>query len=368
MITNEKRDLILKGITQFTDSDLSFKEIERFDKTKKNDLIPNFAKNPELISKTIIEILYLYEKASSRSFVGDAFQFYHFFNQMLYLAISLFTIREKPHSCWENPENPLKMLDNDIENKYLENLFPIVGKENPNLNKRNFVDWVVDLFDSLEETYGPSVLPLKLDNIEKYLQGVYFRDYLRNFRHVALTKNLFRSPDPRAYSDEGDFLEEFLIKNEISLIIDLREEETIPVSETFEKIVKKLNITVKIVNFTSLDDGKRIGPGYVKKAELLRHSVKELSLLFLKIEGAMLFHCASGKDRTGIMAALFQLLNGVSNEEITLEYTKSGLDCRPIRIIEVYDFIQKFGGIIKYLESCDLSRDQINAIKEKTCV
>ncbi len=40
-------------------------------------------------------------------------------------------------------------------------------------------------------------------------------------------------------------------------------------------------------------------------------------------DGAILFHCSSGKDRTGVLAALVQKLLGVDDEEIWAEYLRS---------------------------------------------
>lgn len=45
--------------------------------------------------------------------------------------------------------------------------------------------------------------------------------------------------------------------------------------------------------------------------------------LMEKDDGAILFHCSSGKDRTGVLAALIQKLLGISDEEIIKDYLAS---------------------------------------------
>ncbi|MDD6717716.1 MAG: tyrosine-protein phosphatase, partial [bacterium] len=40
-------------------------------------------------------------------------------------------------------------------------------------------------------------------------------------------------------------------------------------------------------------------------------------------QGAVVFHCTAGKDRTGVLAAVLLLLLGVSEEDITADYEVS---------------------------------------------
>jgi len=50
-------------------------------------------------------------------------------------------------------------------------------------------------------------------------------------------------------------------------------------------------------------------------------SVKNIFDVFAKENGAVLFHCFAGKDRTGVVAALLLLLVGVSDTDIIADYT-----------------------------------------------
>ena len=47
-------------------------------------------------------------------------------------------------------------------------------------------------------------------------------------------------------------------------------------------------------------------------------------------EGAVLFHCAAGKDRTGLIAALLLLVAGVDQEDIVADYALTGSLIEPL--------------------------------------
>lgn len=49
-------------------------------------------------------------------------------------------------------------------------------------------------------------------------------------------------------------------------------------------------------------------------------ALKRILSIMTQEEGAILFHCSSGKDRTGVLAALLQKLLGIKDDEIMKEY------------------------------------------------
>ncbi|MCQ2505178.1 MAG: tyrosine-protein phosphatase [Saccharofermentans sp.] len=57
--------------------------------------------------------------------------------------------------------------------------------------------------------------------------------------------------------------------------------------------------------------------------ELGDRIVKIMNILRTHTDGICLFHCAHGKDRTGVIAALLYLLAGASREDIILNYKVS---------------------------------------------
>ncbi len=80
----------------------------------------------------------------------------------------------------------------------------------------------------------------------------------------------------------------------------------------------------------------------------------------------LLFHCAAGKDRSGILAALLLSLLGVERETIMDEYMLSGEVCEtlyPEAMRSLLDTIEGAGGIETYLQSIGIEADTQAAIQ-----
>ena len=73
-----------------------------------------------------------------------------------------------------------------------------------------------------------------------------------------------------------------------------------------------------------------LGDYYVIIAEQMADRLVEIMRILLNGEGITLFHCAHGKDRTGVVAALLYLISGASHEDIVLNYKVS------------YDYLKDF--------------------------
>jgi protein-tyrosine phosphatase len=110
-------------------------------------------------------------------------------------------------------------------------------------------------------------------------------------------------------------------------------------------------------------------------------------------EGGVLFHCAAGKDRTGVAAALLLQVAGVANDDIVEDYSRSAELLRPAfaewepRMAErgvskehvekllasdapdmaaTLEFIGlRWGHAEGYLESIGVSRSDISAVRER---
>lgn len=125
---------------------------------------------------------------------------------------------------------------------------------------------------------------------------------------------------------------------------------------------------------------------------LLEHSRKQYARvfrLFLENEGASLFHCTAGKDRTGVVAMLLLRLAGVDEGLVAADYAASEQHLRPLfeqqreqvrRMgIDAPDYIfqspaeemkkvlaylqQVYGGAEEYLRCCGLSAGETTALK-----
>ena len=56
-----------------------------------------------------------------------------------------------------------------------------------------------------------------------------------------------------------------------------------------------------------------------------KEALRKIFQLISENDGTTLFHCSSGKDRTGIMAALFMYALGCSTEDIINDYNASAI-------------------------------------------
>lgn len=59
--------------------------------------------------------------------------------------------------------------------------------------------------------------------------------------------------------------------------------------------------------------------GYLRIAE--HSNIPQVFRVLANADGAVIFHCFAGKDRTGVVAALLLMLAGVSDEDVIADYT-----------------------------------------------
>lgn len=182
----------------------------------------------------------------------------------------------------------------------------------------------------------------------------------------------------------------------IRCIIDLRtawEVKAEPDPFSQEDGVSMYNISL----IDNLFSGEEANPD-MSLAKLYRHlvdnkkeSLKEIFSIFSRHlkEGACLFHCTAGKDRTGIVAALLLLLAGVSDEDIIENYAATATLMRESFAIRMQSFKDKgqdvapaffsssgrnieeftnhintvYGGVAGYLSNIGLAAGDIDDIK-----
>ncbi len=329
--------------------------------THQPELPPRVRDDGLVLSDFIHTILLRFETASVANYLGDVFLFYKFFTDMLMKAISLHArVRGNPE--WQNPPNYINQIDNEIERKFLGGLFPEINQEIANRNKLDFIDWFSDVLDELGDKRYYGEKPLKITQIKEYLRAIYRRDYLVNFRAVMHLNGVYRSPNPARFTSETDLLERYFAEHDITLIIDLRGDQEAQRSPYISDLLKKHQINAIIVDFNEPSSNEILGSGYKKKTHFLKNEVKNVFRAILENPGATLFHCVSGKDRTGVIAALLQKLVGVANPDILAEYQRSGLDTHPDKLQDMLQYVEEKGGINRYLELCGLSRPDQEAL------
>lgn len=131
-----------------------------------------------------------------------------------------------------------------------------------------------------------------------------------------------------------------------------------------------------------------LGDFYVIALEELKNQIAEIMRICINAKGTVLFHCAHGKDRTGITAAILYLLAGASREDIIHNYEMSYIYAKDFldEIIATREECLKHtlrsdainmeimlnhidssydGDIVKYLLSTGLTNAEIQELKNK---
>jgi protein-tyrosine phosphatase len=124
--------------------------------------------------------------------------------------------------------------------------------------------------------------------------------------------------------------------------------------------------------------------------EQLGDKVAQVMRILLNAEGLTLYHCAHGKDRTGVISAILYLIAGADREDIVTNYKvsydyledflKPLIDAAPddmkhtlrsdeinIRIFLKYIDDKWDGKVENYLISNGMTESEINALRDK-CV
>ena len=104
---------------------------------------------------------------------------------------------------------------------------------------------------------------------------------------------------------------------------------------------------------------------YIYCAKNISNQLYTLFSMINPVEDKILIHCHSGKDRTGCVIALFELLAGVEKEVIYEDYLKSKQDTQLYKIDLFLNMVMRFGSIDKYLISCGVSKECINTWKKE---
>ena len=133
-----------------------------------------------------------------------------------------------------------------------------------------------------------------------------------------------------------------------------------------------------------------LGDAYIKSLEQ-KDVVKNIFGTIASIDdGALLFHCTNGKDRTGIVSALLLGLCGVSNEDIISNYSltyelikdsdavKNGIEKYGTDVIfkSYPEYMNKllvhindnYSDIENYLIECGISKENIDKIRDRFIV
>jgi protein-tyrosine phosphatase len=210
-------------------------------------------------------------------------------------------------------------------------------------------------------------------------------------------KRLLRSDDLDRLAPEA---QKFLIEYGVRTVIDLRDPSE--AEDAPDVFAVSAQATYVLRPFFD-DEGLQAGPAslevskgarYLRQLELYAHNVAEIFRAIVQAEGGVtLFHCAAGKDRTGLVAALLLALAGVPDAVIDADYAVSfellaeriadlraeairqGQDmqlfeqraaCLPASMQEVLDGLRaRYGGAEGYLRQVGVSQTEIAALRAR---
>jgi len=150
------------------------------------------------------------------------------------------------------------------------------------------------------------------------------------------------------------------------------------------------------VNVAIVDDAnmRRLGEAadmferYLMMLERRSEAFRDVFNAVAEADGAVLFHCFAGKDRTGLVAAMLLSLAGVPDEHIGADFAETDvqlaakydrwiseaaperkesmrdeLRCPPERILGVLDHLRRnWGGVAGYLEAAGVPAASIDQV------
>lgn len=204
--------------------------------------------------------------------------------------------------------------------------------------------------------------------------------YFAGDGYMTKWKVIIRSDVP-AFLSERDI--NLLREYNLRLVIDLRAPDQINLKSSALMDVSGIEYTK-----CSFKNGNRT-PKYKKDVinifkELLSDygNIAKIMRLIIRTDGAVLFHCTAGKDRTGVIIALLLSPAGVSKEDIVADYSMSYSYIRPIiRDIkkatsglpewygvtypEIMEAVLEYiGNSFDYLLNCGLTEEEIVKLKK----
>lgn len=305
------------------------------------------------IKRRVSSILHKFELAAVAHHQSDYLGFYSIHYPLLVETIHLQGILEGKAVANGSMKHLLNAVMNEPEQQYFTKHLLDAGFGDANEIRQYFMDWFFSLVEDIQDKFGTDALPAPVQDIVHFCEHVHDVYYLRNFRPVQGTSKVFRSLAPAAYAGDPR-LERWFVDNDIKTIIDLRRPDEIAKAPDDAALASKLGQVIHLLNFNA---DEVAASDYTKGLIGCKDEVRQMFEAMLNSPGNTLIHCGAGKDRTGMISALVELLLGVPEEKIVAAYLLSGQDTREERIVQTLKYIQARGGVQAYLESCGFSKD-----------
>lgn len=150
--------------------------------------------------------------------------------------------------------------------------------------------------------------------------------------------NLFiRSDLPKKISDNE---KRFFLEKKIKTIVDLRSKDAFENKPSCFKSLSDFNvINVPLKNGDKLFNDEKEYISMFMDMVKDKEAIYKIFNIFVESAGGIIFHCAEGKERTGVISALLLDLVDICFEDILADYSVSGI------------YFWKYSSIIKANES-----------------
>ncbi|MBN2152163.1 MAG: tyrosine-protein phosphatase [Candidatus Lokiarchaeota archaeon] len=313
------------------------------------------------VNKRVSSILHKFEIVAVAHHQSDYLGYYAIYYPLLVDTIHLQGILEGKAIANGSMKHLLNAVMAEMEHQYFTRHLLNAGFGEANTARRHFMDWFLSLVEDIAAKFGTESLPAPVEYITRFCEYIHDFYYLRNFRPVQGTDKVFRSLAPAAF--EGDpRLEKWFVDNNIKTLIDLRRPDEVERSPDDAVLAKKLGQAIHLLNFNADEVS---ASDYTKGLIGCKDNVRLMFEAMLDSPGNTLIHCGAGKDRTGMISALIELLLGIPEEKIVAAYLLSGQDTREERIVQTLRYIKEHGGVSAYLSSCGFPEGKQGQLTEK---
>ncbi len=325
----------------------------------------------KIVSDLVDKFIYEFESCSYNHSRSDGYKFYFFYNIAFHIVVQLKYLANKEIQFYFLPKNFL--VKNITEKEKQNQFYELAGStylRDANSKKRKLLDF---FYSAVTETNYSN-----FEKIKEILEKIYNRDFLWNFRDIAKFNSfakpykIFRTSSPTAYQKEPFFLK-FLIKKKIKTIIDLRAENEIEKNPYKPEFIQNFEYIKAPFDPWNQPDWFKKTEHYGTNTEIAyrffvkacKPQIKKIFDVIISSEDAVLVHCLAGKDRTGFVILLINMLLKTPYKIMLNDYLASELDAQEEKFKIYYDNILKEGGIETYLKSCRLTENELSTVKQK---
>lgn len=331
----------------------------------------------QMLDELIHKFIYDFESCSTMHARSDAYQYYYFYNIALHTLVQIKHLDYGSSSYNFLPKRfhvrNLAKGDGVDEQSEFFSLHASFDLPQANGKKR-------DLLDSFYRTIHARISSEQEQEVRMVCEAIYERDYYWNFRDISkynprfTSGQVFRS-SALSLIPETERQVQLLESKGIGTIIDLRaqEKEIDRVGRYAPQLLERVNyvhVPLDVWNQPewfkeNYHHGAHIEIAYRFFALGCKAAIRRVMETLLSAEDGVVIHCFAGKDRTGFIISLLSLLVGSPRGEVFMDYLASEYDVETGYLDICLQEVELEGGITPYLQSCDLTLGQIEALREK---